>query len=192
VALIVGALALNDGCKATQASQVYVEGAAGYSHIDLQGQAAVNAGGGFGADTAGFNIAVGSYVRPWVGWEVAFLRFGSATESNRGGELEAVSNESLNGAAGEAVFHLPVQAWDAFVKVGVGGLWAAVTAPQQDSRTTSFHHVDLSEFAAAAGIGVQYRFHPQQLSGWTMRTQFDALSGRFSARLASVGVVYAF
>jgi hypothetical protein len=32
------------------------------------GALALSAGGGFGADAAGFNIAIVRYVRPWVGW----------------------------------------------------------------------------------------------------------------------------
>jgi len=95
--------------------------------------------------------------------------------------------------AGEAVFYLPTQSVEVFLKAGAGAQLGTVNAPQQYSGNPgAYHHDNVGNLAAAAGIGAQYRFHHEGPSGWAVRVQYDALFAQGPATLASVGLIYAF
>jgi hypothetical protein len=182
------ALALSTSSNAAEPGRMYFGGALGYSYMGLEGQGQENGGGGYNDNSVGFSVAVGSHVMPWIGWEASFLRFGNTTAPG----VQAVSSESLNGVVCEAVFYLPAQSVELFLKAGGGAQFGTVHAPQQYSPNPSYHHDNVGGLAGAAGIGVQYTFHQEGRSGWAVRMQYDALFAQGPATLASLGLIYAF
>jgi Outer membrane protein beta-barrel domain len=180
-------------CTAADFGGVYVGGVIGYSNLGLQGERipeTFSASGGFNGGTVGGGVLVGIRPGSLLGGEISFTRFGSATKSIVGGEV-AVS-EDLNGVAAEALFYLPVPRVEVFLKAGVADLFGELHSPQQNSDTTSYNHLHISELDFATGVGVQFKLDQHRAEGWAVRAQYDRFIGHGNTELAALGLTYSF
>jgi hypothetical protein len=180
-------------CAAADFGGLYVGGLIGYSNLGLQGERipeTFSDSGGFNGGTVGGGVLVGIRPAPLFGAEISFTRFGSATKSISGGEV-AVS-EDLNGVAAEALFYLPVPRVEVFLKAGVADLFGELHSPQQNSETTSYNHLNISEFEFATGVGAQLKLDQHTAGGWALRAQYDRFIGHGNTELAALGLTYSF
>jgi hypothetical protein len=65
-------------------------------------------------------------------------------------------------------------------------------SPQQNSTTTSYNHLNISEFDFATGVGAQLELDQRRAGGWAVRAQYDRFIGHGNTELAALGLTYSF
>jgi Outer membrane protein beta-barrel domain len=175
----IAAIALNSAsAHADDAIGLYAGAAAGQANV--QASDSHFSGDSFKENHTAFKVMVGVRPLPTVGGELEYVRFGHPN-----GQIDhQPADVSMRGAAGFAVFYLPIPVVNLYGKIGL----ARIQSTLNETNNGELFRFDRINTDIAAGVGLQAKFGPLAI-----RAEGEVFSAEGShPRLLSIGATWTF
>jgi hypothetical protein len=175
----IAAIALNSvSAHADDAIGLYAGGAAGQANV--QASDSHFSGDSFKENHTAFKVMVGVRPLPTVGGELEYIHFGHPD-----GMIDnQPADVNMRGAAGFAVFYLPIPVVNLYGKIGL----ARIQSTLNETNNGALFRFDRTNTDIAGGVGVQAKFGPLAI-----RAEGEIFSAEGShPRLLSIGATWTF
>ena len=175
----IAAIALNSAtAHADDAIGLYAGAAAGQANV--QASDSHFSGDSFKENHTAFKVMVGVRPLPTVGGELEYIHFGHPD----GKINNQPADVNMRGAAGFAVFYLPVPVVNLYGKIGL----ARIQSTLNETNNGELFRFDRTNPDIAAGVGLQAKFGPLAI-----RAEGEVFSAEGShPRLLSIGATWTF
>ena len=147
----IAAIALSSAsARADDAIGLYAGAAAGQANV--QASDSHFSGDSFKENHSAFKVVVGVRPLPFVGGEIEYIHFGHPN-----GDLDnQPADVNMRGAAGFAVFYLPIPVVNLYGKIGL----ARMQSTLHETNNGDLFRFDRTNTDIAGGVGLQAKFGP--------------------------------